>query len=73
MLEPIFSWKNGYKKDIGSKELQRSSMTNTINWWKKVTDRADLHYSKFQTEDGTPIDTGVIKENLHQEESLLRM
>jgi|11_taG_2_1085331.scaffolds.fasta_scaffold00298_7 hypothetical protein len=64
MLEPIFSWKNGIKKDIGSKRVTKkfNDKYHFINWWKKVTEfGADLHYSKFQTEDGTPIDTGVIK------------
>ena len=64
MLEPIFSWKKGIKKDIGNKRVTKkfNDKYHFINWWKKVTDfGADLYYSKFQTEDGTPIDTGVIK------------
>ena len=40
MLEPIFSWKNGYKKDIGSKRVTKkfNDKYHFINWWKKVTD-----------------------------------
>jgi len=63
MLEAFYSYKNGLKKDIGSKEVTKefNDKYHFINWWKKVTNSgADTHYSRFQTEDGKTIDTSVI-------------
>ena len=66
LLESIYTYKNGLKKDIGSREVTRkfNDKYHFVNWWKKATNfGADTHYSRFQTEDGKDINMGAVKKN----------
>ena len=64
MNESFYKWNDGIKKDIGQTRITKkfNDKFHFINWWKKATDfGVDSHFSGFETEDGRPIDTSVIK------------
>ena len=64
LLESIYTYKKGFKKDVGSREVTRkfNDKYHFVNWWKKATNfGADTHYSRFQTEDGRDINMSSVK------------
>jgi len=66
LLEAVYTYKKGFKKDVGSREVTRkfNDKYHFVNWWKKATNfGADTHYSRFQTEDGKDINMGAVKKN----------
>ncbi len=71
LLESVYTYRNGIKKDVGSREVTRkfNDKYHFVNWWKKATNfGADQHYSRFQTEDGKDINMSSVKKGFGRDQ-----
>ena len=71
LLEAVYAYRNGIKKDVGSREVTRkfNDKYHFVNWWKKATNfGADQHYSRFQTEDGKDINMSSVKKGFGRDQ-----